>query len=214
MDYTTAWQDEILMARVEDDGAVPAARVEAPDARLVELVRAGDEAAFADLFERYKRLVAAIAARYFQQPEEIEEIIQISFTKIYFELENYRGRHDFSFPSWLGRIASNACLDRLRRQKRKPENLACDLTEADAERLFAAARPGEASAESALVARDLAEKLLARLAREDRAVLQMLEVEEMSVEEVAAATGWSKSKIKVRAFRARHALRRILRKYL
>ena len=214
MDYTTAWQDEVLMTRLEDDGVAPAARAETTDAQLVELVRAGDEGALADLIERYKRLVAAIAARYFRQPEEIEEIIQISFTKIYFELENYRGRHDYSFPSWLGRIASNACFDRLRRQQRKPENLECELTEAESEKLFAAAGRAATSAETDLVARDLAEKLLARLASEDRAVLQMLDVEEMSVEEVAAVTGWSKSKIKVRAFRARRALRKILRKFL
>ncbi len=214
MDYITAWQDELLMARAEEKRAETVYRAEKSDAQLVELVRAGDEAAFADLFERYKRLVASVAARYFNRPDEVEEIIQISFTKIYFEIERYRGGHDFSLPSWIGRIAANACCDRLRERRRKPENLECELSEAETAALFADSQAEKINAENNLVARDLAEKLLARLAREDRALLEMLEVEEMTVEEVARLTGWSKSKIKVRAFRARRALRKILRKFM
>jgi RNA polymerase sigma-70 factor, ECF subfamily len=214
MDYTPAWPDEILMTRADDQSAAPATAAEKSDARLVELTLAGDEAAFENLFDRYKRLVGSVAGRYFRQPEQIEEIIQISFTKIYFELDNFRGRHDFSFPSWLGRIATNVCLDLLRKQKRRPENLECDLNEAETAVLFTDSPAGEKNTEKNLVARDLAEKLLARLTAEDRALLQMLDGEEMSVGEIAEMTGWSKSKIKVRAFRARRALRKILGKLL
>jgi RNA polymerase sigma-70 factor, ECF subfamily len=211
MDYTTAWHDEILMARADAESAEAFVCAEKSDAQLVELVLAGDEAAFENLFERYKRLVGSIGARYFRRPEQIEEIVQISFTKIYLELGNFRGAHDFSMASWIGRIATNACLDVLRSQKRKPEDLQCELSDEEHEFLFADAG---GCGENALVQRDLAEKLLSHLAADDRAVLQMLDAEEMSVGEVAEATGWSKSKVKIRAFRARHALRKILRKFL
>ncbi|HEY0428501.1 MAG TPA: sigma-70 family RNA polymerase sigma factor [Pyrinomonadaceae bacterium] len=211
MDYTTAWHDEILMSRAEDESAGIRVCVEKSDAQLIALVLAGDEAAFENIFERYKRLVGATAARYFRRPEQIEEIVQISFTKIYLELNNFHGGHDFSLASWIGRISTNACLDLLRSQKRKPENLHCELSGEEYEFLFADAAPSD---ENNLVRRDLAEKLLSRLAVEDRAVLEMLDAEEMSVGEVAEITGWSKSKVKVRAFRARNSLRKILRKFL
>jgi len=214
MDYTTAWQDEILMSRADEKSGEAYVCAETSDARLVELVLAGDETAFENIFDRYKRLVASIAARYFRQPEQIEEIIQISFTKVYIELGNFNGRHDFSLASWIGRIAANACLDILRSRKRKPENLHCELSDAETESLFLSAENNEKTAESAHIERDLAEKLLSSLPAEDRAIMQMLEVEEMSVKEVADITGWSKSKVKIRAFRSRNALRKILKKFL
>jgi RNA polymerase sigma-70 factor, ECF subfamily len=214
MDYSTAWQEKNFMPDADAESAETQARAENPDRRLVELVLAGDETAFEQIFERYKRLAATIASRYFQRPEQIEEIIQISFTKAYFELKNFRGAHNASMASWLARITTNACLDALRSLNRKSENLLCDLTEPEIEILFAAAPSGGENTEKSLVERDLAEKLLARLAADDRAILQMLDAEEMSVSEVAEITGWSSSKIKIRAFRARRALRKILRKFL
>ncbi|MET0752228.1 MAG: sigma-70 family RNA polymerase sigma factor [Pyrinomonadaceae bacterium] len=214
MDYTTVWQDEILMARADEKSAEAYVCAEKSDAQLIGLVLAGDETAFENIFDRYKRLVASVAARYFRRPEQIEEIIQISFTKVYLELANFNGKNDFSMASWIGRISANACLDILRSQKRKPENLHCELSDAETESLFLSAENNGKTAESAHIQRDLAEKLLASLPAEDRAVMQMLEVEEMSVKEVADVTGWSKSKVKIRAFRSRNALRKILRKYL
>lgn len=216
MDYSTAWQDKLLMPRRTDESAeeITVSSAEKSDLQLVELVLAGEETAFEQIFERYKRLVASIASRYFSCPEQIEEIIQISFAKVYFELRNFRGKHDFSLARWLGRIATNACLDALRNKKRKAENLLCELTDSEIEILLADSPGSNQSAERSLVERDLAEKLLSRLSAEDRAILQMLHAEEMSIGEVAEITGWSNSKIKVRAFRARNALRKILQKFL
>ena len=214
MDYSTAWENKILMPRTEDEGAKIKVCAEKSDLQLVEIVLAGDETAFEQIFERHKRLVACIASRYFQRPEQIEEIIQISFTKVYFELKNFRGEYDLSLASWLGRITTNTCLDALRKQKRKPENLLCELSDAENEFLLADTPPNDKTTEKSLIERDLAEKLLSHLKAEDRAILQMLDAEEMSVSEVAEVTGWSNSKIKVRAFRARNALRKILRKFL
>jgi RNA polymerase sigma-70 factor (ECF subfamily) len=215
MDYTPTWQDEIQISRaVEEKSAGFEIAAEKSDSQLIELILSGEEAAFESLFDRYKRLVATIARRYFKRPEQIEEIIQISFAKVYFDLKTFRGDHNFSFASWIGKITTNACLDVLRTQKRKPENLWCEFSEAETEILFAGVANNEKTAENSVVERDLAEKLLSRLTAEDRAILQMLDAEEMSVREVAEITGWSNAKIKVRAFRARNALRKILRKFL
>lgn len=214
MDYPATWQNEILMSPGEDESAAVAVYAEQTDKQLVELVLAGEEIAFERIFDRYKRLVAAVASRYFQRPDQIEEIIQISFITAYSELKNFRGEYDFSLASWLVRITTTTCLITLRNQKRKPENLSCQLSADEAEILFADARRNTKTAESLVVERDLAEKLLSRLPAEDRAILQMLYEEEMSIGEIANATGWSNSKIKVRAYRARNALRKILRKFV
>ncbi|HSK70713.1 MAG TPA: sigma-70 family RNA polymerase sigma factor [Pyrinomonadaceae bacterium] len=214
MDYTTTWENEIQMSRAEEKGAETVVSAEKTDAQLVALVLAGDEAAFENLFDRYKRLVASIGSRYFRRHEEIDEIIQISFSRVYFQLRYFRGGHDASFAGWISKIATNACLDTVRNQIRKPENLLCELSEPETEILLGDAMNNGKSAESSLVERDLAEKLLSHLKKEDRAILQMLDAEEMTVAEVAEITGWSKAKIKIRAFRARHALRKVLGKFL
>ena len=214
MDYLTTWQNEILTSRPENESAKIVVSAEITDKQLIELFLAGEEIAFEQIFERYKRFVAAIVSRYFQCPGQIDEIIQTSFVKVYFELKNFRGNHDFSFASWLARITTNVCLDILRSQKRKPENLFCELSENEIEFLLAELQKNEKNEEKSLVERDLAEKLLSCLTAEDRAILQMLDAEEMSVREVAEVTGWSNSKIKVRAYRARNTLRKILRKFL
>jgi RNA polymerase sigma-70 factor (ECF subfamily) len=215
MDYSPTWQDKIQISRaVEKQKADFEITQDKSDSQLIELILTGEEAAFENLFNRYKRLVASIAGRYFQRPEQIEEIIQISFSKVYFDLKTFRGDYNYSFAGWIGKITTNACLDVLRTQKRKPDNLWCEFSEAETEILFADVANIEKTAENWLIERDLAEKLLSKLSVEDRAILQMLDAEEMSVREVSEITGWSNSKIKIRAFRARNSLRKILRKIL
>ena len=204
----------MIMPRADTNSTDVPVFSDTSDNHLVELVLAGDEAAFEQLFERYKRLVGATAARYFQQPEQIEEIIQITFAKVFFELKNFRGRHDFSLASWLGRITTNTCLNTLRTKKVRAESQLSELQKAEVNTLFNSRGQNGGDAESCLVSRDLADKLLSSLAAEDRALLQMLYVEEKSVGEVSAATGYSVANVKVRAFRARNAMRKLLRKFL
>ncbi len=214
MAYPTAWENDILMPRAESGSTEIQVCSDTSDNRLVELILTGDETAFEQLFERYKRLVAATGARYFQQPEQVEEIIQITFAKVFFELENFRGRHDFSLASWLGKIATNTCLNTLRTKKCKAESQLSDLSEIKINTFFAGAGRSGNDAEKSLVERDLADKLLSNLGTEDRALLQMLYVEEKSIGEVAGITGWSVSNVKVRSYRARNTLRKLLRKFL
>ena len=189
---------------------------EVSDNELVASVLAGDESAFETLFNRYRVNVGRVAGRFFQRREQVEEIVQESFTKAYFALKDYAGRNEKSFAAWLMRITANTCYDELRRAKRQPEITHHDLSESEAawlkSRLIA---PGSApEIESVAIQRDLASKLLARLEPEDRLVLTLLNGEELSVKETADVTGWSVAKVKVRAHRARQALRKVLHKLL
>jgi len=183
------------------------------DLQLTELVLTGDETAFEELFDRHKRLVASIAARYFRRPEQVEEIIQICFAKVYFELPNFRGLHELSLAGWLSRITRNACIDSLRSQKRRPEDLNCDLSDEERSDLLAFATADDPG-EQGHIDRDLADKLLSALAADDRALLQMLHVEGLCIAEAAEALSWSVPKTKLRAWRARRYLQRILKRFV
>jgi len=187
---------------------------EPTDDALVAAAGAGDETAFEQLFERHRRQVARIAGRFFSQREQIEEIIQDSFTKAYFALGSYHGTHAASFRAWLTQIAVNSCYDQLRRARRRAEQPLGDISESESRELAAQLRARSSDIESALVSRDLALKLLARLSPDDRMVLTLLDVEGFSVAEIAELTSWSVSKVKVRAHRARAHLRRLLRRFL
>lgn len=190
--------------------------LEPSDAELVARVRRGDESAFEELFNRHRRRVSLIASRFFRQREQVEEIVQESFTKAYFALGDFSNEQDASFAAWIARIAYNSCYDELRRKKRRQESTLSDVSEDDAAWLRDNLRAeGEGSdVEGAAVSRDLAAKLLDRLSPEDRTVLVMLDAEGMSVSEIADMTGWSVSKVKVRAHRARASLRRVLQRFL
>ena len=212
--FPTALQNESIIARRDDPAVETLVHSERTDNQLVDIVLAGDGGAFEQIFDRHKRLVAIIACRYFRRPEEVEEIIQISFAKAFTELGRFRGEYERSFSSWLVRITSNACLDTLRNQKRKPERLNCDLSEAETESLLLLTADDSRRAENAILDRDLTDKLLAGLPDEDRALLKMLYSDEMSVADIAEALGWSASNVKVRAWRARGTMRKMLRKLL
>ena len=118
---------------------------------------------------------------------------------------------------WLTRIATNTCLNILRSAKRRPELVTSDLTEDETAWLeqvsnsIGAAAP---DAEQRVIAVDLADKVLETLNPEDRLALTMIDGEGASVNEVAEVTGWSESKVKVRAFRARKKAREVLDKLL
>jgi RNA polymerase sigma-70 factor (ECF subfamily) len=189
------------------------ARAQEADAELAARARAGDDPAFEELFLRHRRRVALIASRFFRRREQIEEIVQESFANAFFALGEFAGGRDASFAAWLARISFNVCYDELRRQKRRPEGALEEVDEEEAARLRERLRQ-DSDAEGGAVSRDLAAELLARLAPEDRLVLVMLDAEGLSVAEIAGLLGWTASKVKVRAHRARAHLRRVLERFL
>lgn len=212
--YPTALQNENLIKLADSDADHVLLRAERTDNQLVELVLAGDETAFEEIFDRHKRLVAMIAGRHFRRHEEIEEIVQTAFAKAFTEMHRFRGQYDRSFSSWLVTITSNVCFDLLRKQKRRPERLNCDLSESESQLLLDLASPNSRHAEQELSDGDLAQKLLAQLPDDDRSLLEMLYVHELSVAEIAERHGCTKANIKIRAWRARGALRKVLRRFV
>lgn len=156
-----------------------------------------------------------MASRFFRQRSLVEEAAQEVFLKAYTQLEGFEGRG--SLEGWLTRIATNTCLNMIRSSKRRPELTVSDLS--DDEQSWLEQQPAgdgrePMSVENSLVAADLADRLLALLPPEDQQALLMIDGEDASIKEVAEATGWSESKVKVRAFRARKKLREAMEKLL
>src|SRR5215471_2471445 len=189
---------------------------EMTDDELVTAARAGDESAFSRLFERHRRLVSRLGYRFFPRRDQVEEIIQESFIKAYFALDDYQGGGEKSFVSWLARIAVRTCYDELRRARRRGESSIGDLNEDEAAYLHERLRDLSANGnvEGAAISRDLANKLLSRLRPDDRMVLALLKLEELSIAEISSLTGWTTAKVKMRSHRAQRGLRQLLRKLL
>lgn len=175
-----------------------------------------DESAFEEIVRRYSPRVFRFASKYFKQRELVEEAAQEVFLKAFTQLDSYEGRG--SMEGWLTRITTNTCLNMLRSSKRRPEMIVSDLTETESNWLDSAmatsANERHESSERSLVAADLAGRVLDSLSADDRLVLMLIDGEEASVNEVVELTGWSQSKVKVKAFRARRRLRQAVEKLL
>lgn len=136
--------------------------------------------------------------------------------KAYTQLDTYEGRG--SFEGWLTRITTNTCLNLLRSARRRPELTASDLSEDEGSwlenNLAAEADERQPAIERAVVAADLTDKVFSTMSEDDRLVLMLMDAEEASVKEVAEATGWSESNVKVKAMRARRRMREAVEKLL
>jgi len=186
------------------------ATVERTDAELIAAVLGGDTASFEPLLKKYQPRVFATARRYARRESEVEDIVQEVFLKAFHKLNSFRG--DAPFEHWLMRLAVRTCYDFLRAHQRNREMSLADFTDEQTDWLdHFAANPADAS-ENAAAARELVEKVLAQLSPAARLVITLLEIEDRSVKEVAALTGWSVPVVKIRAFRARAQMRKCLEK--
>jgi RNA polymerase sigma-70 factor (ECF subfamily) len=170
---------------------------EPTDERLIRSTLAGDDEAFAELVRRHKRKIFGIAARFARNDAELSDICQEVFVKAYQKLKSFRG--DAPFEHWVSRIAVHSCYDFLRATRHDRENVSLDGIEI-----------GVQPDMSARHASELLHWAMARLSADERLVITLLELEERSVRETAELTGWSEANVKVRAFRARQALKKIL----
>jgi RNA polymerase sigma-70 factor (ECF subfamily) len=178
---------------------------EIADERIIEDVLAGKEGAFIQLVNRYRRKVFAMSARFARDRDDLDDICQDIFIKIYENLGKFRS--DAPFEHWLSRIAIRTCYDALRKRRKEKGNVSLDVVH-----FQIAAESGEELL-AAEEARSLLEKGMAQLNPAERLVITLLELEEKPVREIADLTGWSETNVKVRAFRARRKLKQILEKH-
>jgi len=181
-----------------------------PDEELIAEVLAGQTDSFSELAGRHRQRVERLCRRFFSDEEMARDIAQESFIRAFTALATYRA--EMPFGGWLRAIVVNLCYDELRRRRRRPEELVGDFSAPEVQwmQLVNGATPEQivGDAEERREAYDLAHRLLDTLKPEDRMVMVLKESEELSVSEIAETLGWSEAKVKIRAFRARQALRK------
>ena len=186
---------------------------ERSDLEIIGEVLDGDTNRFEVLIDRHREHVFRIVGRRVPR-EDVEEVAHDVFVRAWTSLPSFRGESPFSY--WLSKIAVRTCHDFWRGRYRSKEAPMNSLGEDHADWLEST-MAGESGAsfdrgESRMIARDLMMRALAQLSPSDRAVVELVHLEERPVKEAADMLGWSSANVKVRAHRSRKKLKKILEK--
>jgi RNA polymerase sigma-70 factor (ECF subfamily) len=173
---------------------------------LVRRAQAGDEPAFREIVERYQAKVFSIIHGIVRQRNDVEDIAQQVFSKVYFSIKNFDFRS--SLITWIYKITVNECFDYLRKKKVRKLVYESDLSEDEVRRVENTEPAADRTprTDQRLASHDYVVKLLAKVSEEERMLLMLKEVEGYSVEELAAMTSMNENTIKVKLFRARQKL--------
>ncbi len=177
---------------------------------LERIRRGSDEDAAREMIIWLQPLVARIVRSHLPRRAAEEDLIQMILIKVFQNLHQYSGR--VPLTHWVSRVAVNTCLKALRAEKSRPEWRWADLTDPERNALERAESATEAAdAAEATGSRELVTRLLEALPPADRLVVQLLHLEERSIEEIKTLTGWTYAGVKVRAFRARQRMKKALK---
>jgi len=175
----------------------------------LERVREGDEDAARALMAHLHPLVLKLVRAHLPRRSSEEDLVQTVFMKVFTKLDQYAGA--VPMEHWVSRIAVNTCLNQIQHERVRPELRLADLNEEEEQVVQTlACTQTDLPTDSSRAARELVEKLLARLKPEDRLVITLLHLEGKSVEETSQVTGWNATLVKVRAFRARSKMKKHL----
>jgi len=180
-----------------------------PDFSLIERARSGDDTAFNQMVLAYRKRILGTIARLIGRPEDVEDVAQEVFLRLYYSLEQLRSPD--VFEPWLYRLTVNAAYDYLRRQKRRQESRMADLSEQQVMMADATAS-GKSQAEQLYHAgvREFVHELLDEVSEEDKILLTLKEVEGLSLKELEQIYNVKENALKVRLYRARQ---RVLKAY-
>ncbi|MHC5211271.1 MAG: RNA polymerase sigma factor [Planctomycetota bacterium] len=192
-----------LDARAAMSGGAREAVVDRADADDIEIVLGGGGDAYARLVRRHQAGVARMMSRFARDAGVREQLVQDVFVEAWRSLRGYRG--DAPFPHWLRRIATRVGYQHWRHVSRERTRAGTDdgALADDAAVSHDPTDPREAA--------ELVHALLARLSARDRLVLTLVHLEGCGTQEVAELTGWSRTAVKVAAFRARKRLGALLK---
>ena len=161
------------------------------------------------MFNHLYPLVIKVVRAHLPRRTSEEDLAQVVFVKMFTKLDQFSGR--VPLEHWVSRIAVNTCLNQIGRERVRPELRWSDLSEAEEQVLQSlASTSNDLQPSDNLAARELVDKLLARLSPADRLVVRLMHLDGKSVKEVRQLTGWSTPLVKVRAFRARQKMKKHL----
>lgn len=195
----------LVIGKMDNDVSTPG------DVEIVRQVVAGDVNAFEHLLEKYQNHVLRILKKRLPY-DQIEETAQDVFIRAYQSLPTFRG--ESGFKQWLSTIAVRTCYDFWRKHYKSRELPVSSLTERHQAWLEGAIadQSSQSFYEKGLQkeAREILDWALNRLSAEERMVLELVYLEGYSVKEAADLLGWSIANVKVRSFRSRKKLHKLL----
>ncbi len=181
---------------------------------LIKRCQNGDVEAFEQLIEGYEKKIINYCWRMLGNPLDAEDAAQEVFVKVFRFIGSFTGQSSFS--TWLYRIASNVCLDLLRKRKRRPaETVSLNQCNAEGDEF---ALPIEDTSptpyESAQMneAQRVLTAALEQLGEEQRRVIVLRDIEGLSYDEIAQIINVAPGTVKSRINRARKALQKLLEK--
>jgi RNA polymerase sigma-70 factor (ECF subfamily) len=169
---------------------------------LIERARGGNDAAFNQVVLAYRKRILGTISRLIGRPEDVEDVAQEVFLRLYFSLDQLRTAE--VFEPWLYRLTVNAAYDYLRRQKRRHESRMSDLSEQQVMMADAVAGGKVTQEEQRRTKlKEFVDALLNSVSEEDRLLLTLKEVEGLSLKELEQVYQVNENALKVRLFRAR-----------
>src|SRR6267378_7965119 len=168
----------------------------------IQKARSGDDSAFNQVVQAYRKRILGTIARLIGRPEDVEDVGQEVFLRLYFSLDQLRSPE--VFEPWLYRLTVNAAYDYLRKQRRRQESRMADLSEQQV--MIADAVAGsklEHEDRRRQEVRETVDALLGAVSEEDRILLTLKEVEGLSLKELEGIYHVNENALKVRLFRAR-----------
>jgi RNA polymerase sigma-70 factor (ECF subfamily) len=179
---------------------------------LVAAARRHDEEAARELVRRLYPLVLKMVRSHRPRRTAEEDLCQMIFIKIFQKLSQFSGK--VPLEHWISRVAINTCINQIQAEKVRPEFRHADLSDEEVAVVQnLAATNEELGPDRSFAARDLVERLLSGLKPVERLVIDLLYLQQRSIAEVQALTGWGASLVKVRAFRARQKMKEQLAKF-
>ncbi len=179
---------------------------------LVAAARQHDETAARELVHRLYPLVLKLVRSHRPRRTAEEDLCQMIFIKIFQKLSQFSGK--VPLEHWVSRVAINTCINQIQAEKVRPEFRHADLSDEEVavvQNLAATAE--ELGPDRSFAARDLVERLFTALKPAERLVIDLLYLQQRSVAEIQALTGWGASLVKVRAFRARQKMKQQLAQF-
>ena len=172
------------------------------ESTVIQQSRSGDAGAFNQLVQAYRRRILGTVFRLIGRQEDVEDVGQEVFLRLYYSLDQLRSPE--VFEPWLYRLTVNAAYDYLRKQRRQPESRMADLSEEQVLLADAAASNRQDLEEKHKVQiRELVGALLSEVSDEDRILLTLKEVQGLSLKELEQVYQVNENALKVRLFRAR-----------
>ncbi len=172
------------------------------DPKLITRAREGDDGAFNQLVQAYRKRILGTIARLIGRPEDVEDVGQEVFLRLYYSLDQLRTPE--VFEPWLYRLTVNSAYDYLRRHRRRPEARMADLSEQQVVMADAAAgtQLDQKQRHDGKI-RELVGELMGAASEQDRILLTLKEIEGLSLKELEKVYGVNENALKVRLFRAR-----------